>query len=605
LAKKDSNINFLAADIEGHHSKAQTLTQVIAKHDEDIAVWKGDTKAATKVRQIEKEDYKKTHADYTESIDALQRAIEVLKKQAHDRPQAEALLQLKALKSHGILDDDSKRMIDSFLSSSESEDDTAIAAPETEGYEFQSDGVIEMLEKLQDKFEAELRKLEKEEILSQQSYEVLIQDLNAEVGWAQKDRDECAATKAKRLQMKAAAFGDKEETTEMKEADEKYVADLKATCAQKASDFEARQELRSQEIKAIENAIDIISSEAVSGNAEKHLPTLLQIRSSSATLVNADKVDSVATVRAKDRTARYLHAQAEVLDSKLLSVAAIRASADPFGKVKSMIKDLIAKLIEESNEEAEHKGWCDKELATNQRTRKEKTDATESLAAEKDLLDASIVKISDDMTEIAKAIKQIDAAMAEASSLRLKEKAENEATIKDAKAGSAAVEQAIAVLKEFYEKAGEATVLLQTSEPELFDKPYKGMQGENGGIIGMLEVIMSDFARLEAETNSAEASSQQEYTTFIEDSKSNKAEMKKETEQKTFKKQDETQALTLKEGDLDGTQKELDAALDYYDKLKPTCVDAGVSYEDRVARRKDEIESLRQALKIMQGEDIA
>jgi len=116
---------------------------------------------------------------------------------------------------------------------------------------------------------------------------------------------------------------------------------------------------------------------------------------------------------------------------------------------------------------------------------------------------------------------------------------------------------------------------------------------------------MSDFARLEAETNSAEASSQQEYTTFIEDSKSNKAEMKKETEQKTFKKQDETQALTLKEGDLDGTQKELDAALDYYDKLKPTCVDAGVSYEDRVARRKDEIESLRQALKIMQGEDIA
>jgi len=45
--------------------------------------------------------------------------------------------------------------------------------------------------------------------------------------------------------------------------------------------------------------------------------------------------------------------------------------------------------------------------------------------------------------------------------------------------------------------------------------------------------------------------------------------------------------------------------MDYYDKLKPTCVDAGVSYEERVARRKDEIESLRQALKIMQGEDIA
>ena len=32
-----------------------------------------------------------------------------------------------------------------------------------------------------------------------------------------------------------------------------------------------------------------------------------------------------------------------------------------------------------------------------------------------------------------------------------------------------------------------------------------------------------------------------------------------------------------------------DKALDYYDKLKPDCVDQGLSYEDRVAMRKEEI----------------
>ena len=36
-----------------------------------------------------------------------------------------------------------------------------------------------------------------------------------------------------------------------------------------------------------------------------------------------------------------------------------------------------------------------------------------------------------------------------------------------------------------------------------------------------------------------------------------------------------------------------------------SCVDAGVSYEDRVARRKEEIESLQEALRILNGEDIA
>merc|ERR1719168_324241 len=125
------------------------------------------------------------------------------------------------------------------------------------------------------------------------------------------------------------------------------------------------------------------------------------------------------------------------------------------------------------------------------------------------------------------------------------------------------------------------------------------MQAENGGVIGMLEVIESDFARLEADTTASEATAQKEYDTFMTDSKVDKAAKTKDIEHKTAKKQDETQALTVKNEDLEGTQKELDAALAYFDKLKPSCVDAGVSYEDRVSRRKEEIESLQEALRIL------
>jgi len=142
-------------------------------------------------------------------------------------------------------------------------------------------------------------------------------------------------------------------------------------------------------------------------------------------------------------------------------------------------------------------------------------------------------------------------------------------------------------------------------QPDIFDSPYKGMQAENGGVIGMLEVIESDFARLEADTSAAEASAQKQYDTFMTDSKVDKAQKTTDVEHKTAKKQDETQALTVKREDLEGTQKELDAALAYFDKLKPSCVDAGVSYEDRVNRRKEEIESLQEALRILNGEDIA
>merc|ERR1719401_439686 len=120
----------------------------------------------------------------------------------------------------------------------------------------------------------------------------------------------------------------------------------------------------------------------------------------------------------------------------------------------------------------------------------------------------------------------------------------------------------------------------------------------------MLEVIESDFARLEAETKAAEATAQKEYDAFMTDSKVDKAAKQTDIEHKTAKKQDESQALVVAKTDLEGTQKELDAALMYFDKLKPSCVDADVSYDDRVSRRKEEIESLQEALRILNGKEI-
>merc|ERR1711865_580360 len=230
---------------------------------------------------------------------------------------------------------------------------------------------------------------------------------------------------------------------------------------------------------------------------------------------------------------------------RVLSAVAVRAAEDPFTKVKKMIKDLIVKLMEEANEEAEYKGWCDTELSTNEQTRKEKTESVETLHAEIDQLEASIAKLTEDITELTKQVAELDAAMAKATKLRQEEKAKNTETIADAAAAQTAVAQALTVLKEFYAKAGEATALLQ-AEPEIFDKPYTGMQAGNGGVVGMLEVIESDFARLESETKASEATAQKEYDDFMTESKIDKSSKSTDIEHKTAKVQDEKQALTQK-----------------------------------------------------------
>merc|ERR1711964_436526 len=136
--------------------------------------------------------------------------------------------------------------------------------------------------------------------------------------------------------------------------------------------------------------------------------------------------------------------------------------------------------MEEANAEASHKGWCDQELATNYKTRKEKTDQVETLKAEIDELKASIAKLGDEIVELSSALAALDAAMEKATKMREDEKVKNAETIKDAQEAQTAVSQALTVLKEFYAKAGKATALVQQQPeaPEIFDQPYKGMQGE-------------------------------------------------------------------------------------------------------------------------------
>merc|ERR1719326_2074842 len=127
ITEANEKIEVLKADIQKYTADAAQLTKEIAELDEDISIWKGDIKAATSVREIEKADYDALHKDYSESVDALQRAIAVLKKQAYDRKQA-SFVQVSALKSLNLIPAEAKKAIDLLLM--QDPEGLAVSAPE-------------------------------------------------------------------------------------------------------------------------------------------------------------------------------------------------------------------------------------------------------------------------------------------------------------------------------------------------------------------------------------------------------------------------------------------------------------------------------------------
>merc|ERR1719352_65266 len=307
------------------------------------------------------------------------------------------------------------------------------------------------------------------------------------------------ATKAKRLEAAANAKSDKEVTEASKAKDEGVLSDTNAECQQTSDEYEKNQVVRIGEIKALTQAIEIMSSGDVTGMGDKHLPaSLLQTKASALAQLRstASKDDFV-----RQRVVDFLSGRAQKLGSKYLALIATRASADPFAKVNKMIKDLIVKLMEEANAEADQHAYCETELATNKQTREIKSSEVEELTAELESANALLEQLTTEITQLSDEVATIKGQQKEATDIRTAEKKTNAATIADAKVAQAAVEKATTVLKDFYSSNAASSALLQDTaglKQEMHQAasldPYKGQQSGSGGIMGMLEVVLSDFA---------------------------------------------------------------------------------------------------------------
>merc|ERR1719335_2175788 len=578
-AKSDIE-KYLAAAAKADSDVAE-LGKAIDALEGELATTEGEKADAIEVRNGQHAEYVKISTDYSESVDALERAIQTMESRNYNVPEAQAFLQKQAVAKPGM-----RRVLAAFLQETQTQE-VARGGPSVNAYEFQSGGIIELLNKFLTKFKGELEEVEREESNQSKNHDLMMIQLSDSIDYMKKEIEEKSVTKAKRSEDSARAKASLAATKKELAEDEKTLADMTATFAAKSDQFKANQEVRKAELEAIGKAIEIISDPSVAGSYGEHVnlaqmkTSLLQVRSARS------------RVSSRQRVVQFLQRKAALLSSTALKTLASQVQSNPFDKVIQMIKDLVAKLKEEAAAEAEHKQWCDEQLHDNKIKRDKKTAKVNKLTATIEGLTQDIASMGKKIQTLKTEQADLTMAMSEATTQRGKEKATNTDTMKDAQAGEEATKAALTVLKEFY--ASQSSFVQQV--PEM--AAYKGMSSAKGGVVGMLEVITSDFARLYADTKASETAAAAEYDAFMKDATKSK-KSKHDLEVKTSLEKDQAEfekGETQK--DLEATQEELDKALEYQQYLKPVCLEVHVSYEERVARRKEEIAALKEAYEIL------
>merc|ERR1719183_1774274 len=132
---------------------------------------------------------------------------------------------------------------------------------------------------------------------------------------------------------------------------------------------------------------------------------------------------------------------------------ATAAGADPFEKVKALISDMVAKLMEEAAQEADQKAFCDEEIGKSRKAQSEKSMKMDKYRTRIDDAATTKAELEEAVKELQREIANIDSAQLEATKVRQEEAANYAKASSEYKQSAEAVEKAMTVLAEYYGKS--------------------------------------------------------------------------------------------------------------------------------------------------------
>merc|ERR1719158_2193840 len=141
--------------------------------------------------------------------------------------------------------------------------------------------------------------------------------------------------------------------------------------------------------------------------------------------------------------------------------------------------------------------------------------------------------------------------------LRMEEKGIYDKNKPELEKGLKGIRMALKVLRDYYAQD---------------DKSHASADGGASGIIGLLEVVESDFSKGLAEMQAAEESSVSEYDKATKENEIDKATKEQDVKYKTKEHVGLDKGIAELKSDKSGVQEELSAVMEYFAGIKKECI---------------------------------
>merc|ERR1712066_1221933 len=294
---------------------------------------------------------------------------------------------------------------------------------------------------------------------------------------------------------------------------------------------------------------------------------------------------------------------AKKLQNPRLATLAVRVRLDAFTRVKKAIDDMVAQLLKEKEDEIKHRDFCIDELNTNQLQTEKKEREKQDLIAKIEDLEQTIKTLTEEIEALKAEIAEMQVQLKRAGENREKENKEFQMTVADQRETQKLLQAALNVLAEFY---GKKEALVQQKQEPVGPPPPPGFEAyknnaASGGVMQLIQQIISDAKAMEAETIRAEEDAQKAYEDFVKETNNSIEAKSKDIVNKSDEKAKAEIDLVRAKEDKDAVLLELEQLSNYNAELHQSCDFVLKNFDLCQTARDEEVEALRQAKAILSG----
>jgi len=603
IADAEAKIEDLTTKIEELTALSAQLNTEIKNLESEVAKNQEALDKATAIREKQLAEFNAEEKDSLEAISALKAAITVLSKHhggaflqgAHSSMASVAMTLQRQMQQHapllkGIITPSQRKAVAAFIQAPQ---DYFDAKPTfKQSYAPQSGEIFGILRQMLETFEANLAQSQKEENENQKTYEELKAAKEAEIAAGQEQIDKKTAELADTDEKNAQAKEDIEDTKKSLAADEEFLMMLKEKCSMTDKEWEERQKTRQLEMEAVSKALAVLSGDDAHDLFTRTFnPALMQTEVAIAS-------------KKREQASNLLSRAAKRLNSPRLSALAYRVRLDAFTRVKKAIDDMIAQLLKEKADEIKHKDFCVDEFNTNQLQTEKKEREKSDLIAKIEDLEMTIKALTEAIAKLKDEIAEMQVQMKRAGEDREQENKEFQTTVADQRETQRLLKAALSILQDFY---GKKAALLQGRKQEPAGPPqppgfeaYK-KNAASGGVMDMIQQIISDAKAMESEAIRSEEDAQKAYEDFVKETNASIEAKSKEIVNKSEQKaKAETDLVETKEA-KEAVMLELEQLSNYNAELHQSCDFVMKNFDLRQTARDEEVEALKQAKAILSG----